>query len=175
MDFIMASGMNRRDFFRSFGKGFIKEKANKNTYIRPPYCEDAELFLMKCPNCVGHCTFACKQDIIRLAPDETAYLDFSNNGCTFCGDCAKACDKGVLIEGNPKLINAMAQIDTSTCIAWQTDVCTECSKACEVTAILTYSSVRPEVDMEACTGCGICVSVCPEKSIKMIYSHKFGE
>lgn len=172
----MSKSMNRRDFFRSFRKGVIKEeKKSKTQYIRPPYCEDEKLFNMKCPDCVGHCTFACKQDIIRLAEDETAFLDFSNNGCTFCGDCAKACDRGVLIKGNPNIINGMAQIDTKTCTAWQTTFCSECFRVCEAKAILTYGSVRPEIDMEACTGCGICLSVCPENSIKIIYSKKFGE
>ncbi|GHV49615.1 4Fe-4S ferredoxin [Synergistales bacterium] len=41
--------------------------------------------------------------------------------------------------------------------------CNPCNTSCPVSAIKTFSDINdvPEIDYDKCTGCGICVAVCP--------------
>ncbi len=158
--------MNRRDFFKSFRMGFVNQIINER-YVRPPYNFNEALYSERCPQCPAYCSLACEQDIIMIAKDETPYIDFTNKGCILCDKCAEVCDSGVLFLEGPKKLNAIAKLSMESCVAWQNNRCNECSKPCEPTAILFYDKLRPEVDVEACVGCGLCVHVCPEKAITM--------
>ncbi len=170
--------MNRRDFFKSFSlrikpeeEGHDEEQPEESlAIIRPPYNVDPELFLEKCPSCPAYCKTACEEDIIRLDKDSTPYLDFSVTGCTFCGDCAKYCDMDVLKIGGPAAIHWIVELDKDKCTSWSEPTCRVCADICEVKAILFYGGLRPQIDDEACTGCGQCTSFCPDSALTMISS-----
>ncbi|HEO64462.1 MAG TPA: ferredoxin-type protein NapF [Spirochaetes bacterium] len=170
--------MNRRDFFKSFSLRMKSEEEEKGeeppekspAIIRPPYNGDPELFQQKCPTCPAYCMTACEEGIIRLDKDSIPYLDFSVTGCTFCGDCAKYCNIDVLKIDGPATIHWLAELDKVKCSSWTEPTCRMCADVCETKAILFYGGLRPEVDGEACTGCGQCTSYCPDSALTMIYS-----
>lgn len=53
------------------------------------------------------------------------------------------------------------QVRQSTCLAWQGSFCTVCSERCPVGGALLLEQGRPRIEPSACTGCGVCIQVCP--------------
>jgi ferredoxin len=53
------------------------------------------------------------------------------------------------------------QVRQSTCLAWQGSFCTVCSERCPVEGALRLEQGRPIIEPSACTGCGVCIQVCP--------------
>lgn len=95
---------------------------------------------------------------------------FSHGACDFCGACARACPEPVFrpLDQAPWLITAVVGDD---CLSARGIACRVCAEWCEARAIrfelLSGGRACPHVDKTACTGCGACVSVCPERSIRM--------
>jgi Pyruvate/2-oxoacid:ferredoxin oxidoreductase delta subunit len=58
-------------------------------------------------------------------------------------------------------------LDRRSCIAWADVICMSCQFACIDRAITFDRHNRPVIDNEACTGCGLCVDVCPSNSIRI--------
>ncbi|AZV46252.1 4Fe-4S ferredoxin [Nautilia sp. PV-1] len=153
--------MDRRSFF-----GRVKSSPFKS-FVYPPYYDKKEDFL-KCLECESKdCLLACKEKIINT---ENGYpiLDFSSSGCTFCDECAYACPKGILSIVNKKeTINAQMIINPKKCIAWNQTICFSCQDICEEYAIIYKGMFNPVIDLDKCTGCGFCVSVCPTDAIEI--------
>ena len=59
------------------------------------------------------------------------------------------------------LIAGVAQIHARSCLAHMCSFCTVCSEQCPVQGAITVQRGKPIVHANACTGCGICVTVCP--------------
>ena len=57
----------------------------------------------------------------------------------------------------------IAHIDCEDCIA-----CDQCAKVCPENAIVFKNSLHTTVLPHKCTGCGICVDICPAYCISMI-------
>ena len=161
--------MKRRELFSSLTSPFSKTKEVKQeSIIRPPYFLDEKDFLSKCILCESKdCKIACDEDtsIIIIQEDGTPALDLSNNGCTYCDDCAVACKEDVLIAKNRKNINATFSIDLIKCMSWHQTMCFSCKDPCMVDAIKFLGMFRPEINMDICTSCGFCVKVCPVEAI----------
>lgn len=86
--------MERRELFSSLTSSFTKnEDSKENIVVRPPYYEDEADFHKNCINCDGKCSNFCEEHIIKIGEDKTPYLDFNNSGCTYCDECANACDE----------------------------------------------------------------------------------
>jgi len=119
-----------------------------------------------CPDCAQPCVTACEPDIIRMHPADhelagTAYLDFGNSGCTFCRACVTACPMEIdAIEADTPRIGT-ASLNRDTCIAWDDVICMSCYDRCDYQAISTEYQRRARIDTDRCTGCGMCVAVCP--------------
>ncbi len=160
---------NRREFFKSFTKPLVKNREEEILLVRPPYGKDESLFQNKCPTCESKdCVTSCDEKIIFISEDGTPTLNFKQNGCTFCDECAKACKEGVLslenIETSEKL-NAMFRISIEGCVAHHGVICHSCKEPCIDDAILFNGMFNPVIDEDRCSGCGFCISRCPTQAI----------
>jgi len=135
------------------------------SFIYPPYYEKKEDFL-KCVECeTKECIKVCKENIIEIE-NEIPVIKFGINGCTFCDECATACPNDVLdIKHKKNRLNAEFIINPKTCLAWNQTMCFSCQDICEENAIIYKGMFNPVIDLEKCTACGFCISVCPTYAI----------
>jgi len=127
-----------------------------------------------CVDCAAPCIPACEPGIVRLHPEGHAlaglpYLTFHDAGCTFCADCIDACPLDRAAAPPPTRLG-LAVLEQSTCMAWNGVICMSCQQACTDEAILLDHRFRPGIDLERCTGCGACVSVCPSDAIDVAFT-----
>jgi len=164
---------SRRDFFRKLTKPIsdIKEERVTPLYIRPPYAKDLSLFDKECINCIEKsCAKVCDEKIIVIESSGTPILNFTKSGCTFCQDCATACELGVLSleEGKEEILNTTFLINKDKCMAHNGSVCFSCKEPCIDDAILFKGMFDPIIDIQKCTNCGFCLSRCPTNAIEYI-------
>ena len=170
---LSPSLLNRGDFVKE-----IKRRFGKNRDILYlPYLINVTSFQNQCIKCKSPCVEACKQEIIFRGKDGYPILDFSLNGCTFCKECAIACEEmyrdvsddigtAVLDSSLEDRICATAKIDQMDCLAWKKSLCSFCKDACKYNAISFVGGMfYPEVDAKSCTSCGFCFGVCPSRCI----------
>jgi ferredoxin-type protein NapF len=138
--------------------------------IRPPWALGETAFLDTCERCES-CADACPEGIIGQGSGGFPVVDFAQGECTFCEACAKACPSGALAlyaTGSPDAKRLpwshRAEIG-ERCIARAGVECRVCGEFCETRAIRFRLAVGgaalPEIDNDACTGCGACVAPCP--------------
>jgi len=160
---------SRRDFFKSFAKPLSQTKEESLLLVRPPYGSLESLFQSECPACESKaCVASCDEKIIFIADDGTPALTFEKNGCTFCEECAKACEPGVLSlenEETSEYLNAIFKISLDACVAHHGVICHSCKEPCIDNAILFNGMFNPVIDDEKCTACGFCISRCPTQAI----------
>ncbi len=134
---------------------------------RPPGAVAESDFLAHCSRC-GDCIQACPHQAIVAAPARfreaagSPIIVASDNPCLYCEDkpCILACKSGVLSLENPtKMGTAMVQV--MDCLAWQRSFCTVCEERCPVPGAITLEEGKPTVQSSSCTGCGVCLHVCP--------------
>ena len=138
--------------------------------LRPPGAIAEPAFLAGCTRCFD-CATACPHQAIIPAPARlrgaagTPMIDALNNPCFSCPDtpCITACKPRVLVRGPDAPVPAIgtARIENFDCLAHQGSVCMTCSERCPVAGAVTLTQGRPTINASACTGCGICASVCP--------------
>ncbi len=135
----------------------------------PPWHAGRRIAADSCYDCDAPCVSACEPSIIRRYPlDHVSaglpYLAFDNGGCNFCGACADACPMD-LNKTEEQPILGKAILNKQSCLAWNGIVCINCRSHCEANALSLDRRGRVQVDDEACTGCGRCVSVCPNDAL----------
>jgi len=138
--------------------------------VRPPWALAEALFLKACTRC-GACAPVCPTSIISLAAGYPV-VSFARGECTFCGECAKACRDGALQDSAlqiwPWAIKASVGRD---CLARRGTECRVCGDYCSVAAIRFSPRIggppEPEIDSNACTGCGACAAPCPAAAISV--------
>jgi ferredoxin-type protein NapF len=159
---------SRREFFNAFRKPLIQEV--KAPVLRPPYGLNESLFQSECPVCESKaCVTSCDEKIIVLLEDGTPSLNFTKSGCTFCDDCANACDINVLNLENThssEHLNAQFKISTDACVAHHGVICFSCKEPCIDDAILFNGMFNPVIDRDSCTACGFCMARCPTSAIQ---------
>ncbi len=140
--------------------------------LRPPWALSEAQFIETCERC-DECISACPEKILRRGSGGYPEVTFAAGGCTFCGDCAKACEYGVLrFEDDPQQMPwRLAVAIGASCLSLNGTVCRSCGEVCEDRAIRFKLEVggiaRPLLDAAECNGCGQCVSVCPVGSIRI--------
>lgn len=135
---------------------------------RPPWSADEADFHALCSRCDA-CLDACPENILQRDAAGFPRVDFSVGGCTFCGDCAEACEPKALARTHadaPWMLRASINDD---CLARRQVVCRTCGERCEAGAIRFQPKAggvaTPQLDIATCTGCGFCVSDCPTRAI----------
>lgn len=165
--------VERRDFLTLFKKPFDKvNKGSAATVVRPPYGSSESAFQNECIACETQaCATSCDEQIIVIDAKGAPILNFTKSGCTFCEECAEACEKdglGVLSlshDHTSQQINADFTISTQGCVAHHGVVCFSCKEPCIDDAILFNGMFNPVIDRDKCTGCGFCMQKCPTKAI----------
>lgn len=134
---------------------------------RPPHAVPESEFIAGCTRCDA-CVEACDPHaIFKVSESEgllagTPIIDASGQPCIMCEGmpCVAACEAGVLRMDAPVAM-ALAVINPDTCLAYHGTVCTACVDHCPVENCMTMEGGRPQIDAETCTGCGVCLYVCP--------------
>jgi len=156
--------MQRRELF-SFLSSSLKGEKRETLPIRPPYYDDLNAFNTECQNCDGKCATLCQEQVIIIQEDKTPRLDFSSSGCSYCDECAVACEADVLKVESRRVIDAGIRIDESKCLSWQGVMCFSCKDPCLDDAIEFKAMFMPTINQEKCTSCGFCISRCPSDAI----------
>lgn len=156
--------IQRRNFLRG-------RFAARHAVLLPPWTRQDQNFHRLCTRC-GDCIRACPESIIQVGEAGFPELNFKRGGCTFCGDCARACTHGVFqqeLDGEPW--RQVISIDSS-CLPRNGVACRSCQDGCDSEAIRFEYAVGwaplPSVDNGACTGCGMCVELCPADALNVI-------
>ena len=148
-------------------RGLFRPLAKKSSNIYPPYAKDVADFTT-CTKCEEKsCVSECEEGIIVVDESGVVRLDFSKSGCTFCQKCALVCTNEVLSVLNEPKIFGSIEIGCAKCLAWNSTMCFTCKDACQTKAIEFFGLYRPVVDMQKCTMCGFCVSVCPTDAFNL--------
>ncbi len=184
----MARGLGLSAMGALVWSAYIDEIKASPLVLRPPGALDEDEFIKSCIKC-GLCVEACPYDTLFLAapgdnkPIGTPFFTPRDVPCYMCEDipCVPVCPTGSLVEDYvktdgefdiKKIDIGKAVVDTSSCIAYWGIQCDACYRACPLLdeAIkLEYSSnertgkhafLKPIVDMEVCTGCGLCERAC---------------
>ncbi|CAK4075819.1 ferredoxin [Vibrio variabilis] len=146
---------------------FFSRTKVDDSMIRLPWVKESVRFTDLCTRC-GKCEQACETSIIRKGDGGFPTVDFSIDECTFCYQCAEVCPEPIFLSKEDRPWNANATINES-CLAHQNVECRSCGDMCETMAIkfkLEIGKVaQPNIELDDCTGCGACVSVCPTSSI----------
>lgn len=169
--------------------GALAEETIDSQYaLRPPGAKEKD-FIKTCIKC-GLCAEACPYDTLKLATTGqniaigTPFFEPRETPCYMCTNypCTKACpsdalDLKLLIKNNekPDINNAkmgLAVIHKESCIAFWGIQCDACFRACPLmneAITLEYeknkqtkkhANLKPVVNSEVCTGCGICEHAC---------------
>lgn len=142
--------------------------------MRPPGADFGQ-FQNLCTQC-GDCTKSCPETVIWIDANGYPTLDFSDGHCTFCGACAEACPTEALIAANAVTSPWRAKVEP-TCWSLNGVTCRMCQDACDGSAIrfqlMTGGRAQPMIELEACTGCGACSTVCPAEAISFFEDQQF--
>ena len=139
-----------------------------NQYVqRPPHAVPESEFVTGCTKCDA-CIEACPPHAIFRTPDSEGMMaglpiiDALSQPCLMCNDlpCVPACEAGVLTFEAP-LAMGLATIDSTLCLAFNGTPCDECVERCPVENAITLEAGKPIIHEESCTGCGVCVFMCP--------------
>lgn len=137
--------------------------------IRPPWAVAETAFTDLCTAC-GDCIAACPQAIIVRGRAGYPAVDFTRGACDFCGACRRACPESAFGSGDSQPWQLLARV-SETCLSSLGITCRVCAEWCDARAIRFRPEVggrsRPVIEAAACTGCGACVSVCPEHAIHL--------
>ncbi|WP_394133102.1 ferredoxin-type protein NapF [Shewanella maritima] len=157
----MSQSINhsRRNLFRR----------KKDNALRPPWIKQSIEFTDVCTRC-DKCIADCETQILFRGDGGFPEVDFKKDECSFCQKCVDACDEPIFDTQQAQPWSLKAQLNDK-CLTLSGVWCQSCKDACEPRAIHFKMAVgqipKPEFDLDACTGCGACISPCPSDAIDM--------
>ena len=157
--------------------GHCEATSDKADYVGVKTCKAASLIYGGPGKCIfgclgfGDCAEACPADAICLL-DGIAHVDTSK--CLGCELCTKVCPKHIISMVPQEAVTVVMCSNqekgaearkncSNACIA-----CKKCEKSCPEGAITVENNLA-KIDYTKCTGCGICVDVCPTKCLKTVF------
>jgi len=146
--------------------------------LRPPGAVAEADFLARCDRTCDACIKACPVDAIAPAPRQlrdaagTPVLRPADKPCNGCPDrevpaCIEACPTGALHPDGDRRIGTV-RILKSECLAHRNVMCSTCVERCPVQDAIGLRIAWPVVNIDVCTGCGTCASVCPAPGRAMV-------
>lgn len=146
-------------------------------YSRPPGA-DPESFESLCDRC-GDCVRACPYGVIfTQGPESGPLLEPNLMACRLCSDypCIRSCPTGALQslpqDTLPRF--GVARLRTEACLnsippaqGKRRKICRECAASCPVANVIDYDRQALPRIAEHCTGCGLCVAVCPTSALQV--------
>lgn len=162
--------------------------------IRPPGSRPEREFLARCIRC-GECMKVCLTNGLQptlleaglegmWTPRLVPRIGYCEYNCTLCGQvCPTQAIRRLDREEKQKVRIGLAVIDTTRCLPYAFQrTCIVCEEHCplpkkaiwfEEVEVLTREGVRrivkqPRVDLELCTGCGICETKCVVQDLPAI-------
>lgn len=144
-----------------------RERVEGRTGRLGPWPPGLQAAASSCHQCSGPCEAACPMEIVRFHPlghrlAREPYLDFTLAGCTFCGECLKACpQRQAVAPGSDARVWGEVRLALDRCLAWNGILCMSCLGRCDRRALTLDDRRRLVVDQERCTGCGACIAPCP--------------
>lgn|SRR5690606_5794789 len=154
----MGKPLSRRDFLRGRPSGVTR-------VLPPGFLGDRHESCVGCKQCIDHCPTS-----IIVIDDGMPRLDFSQGECTFCGECAAHCPHSDVLFGAPRQFRHVVQI-AAHCLPQNAVDCQACRDYCPTTAIRFRPRLGgpflPEINEDACTGCGACIGVCPVGAVSV--------
>lgn len=137
--------------------------------LRPPGAVPEEVFPAKCIRC-GRCVEVCPYrsiimlDIRHGIHAGTPLIEAENIPCYLCMKCVDVCPTGSLQrvrQENTRM--GLAVINTFTCLAYEGIIlCRTCYDKCPfMEKAIRLDQLKPVIDENHCTGCGLCTNACP--------------
>ena len=168
---------------RSFLRGRIAEAAAPQVPAvqRPPWAVAEARFTALCVRCHA-CVGDCPRHVLHVGDGGFPAVDFSAQGCDFCGACEAACEPQALDRAAAEAAHGInsphaawpgwqVQIGAQ-CLALQRVECRICGDACAPRAIRFRPApggiAQMQLDLAACTACGDCVAVCPVGAARVV-------
>jgi ferredoxin-type protein NapG len=175
----MASELSRRNLFRLrpvdylqlFREATSPASREIQSHHRPPGAvSDEASFLTICERCHA-CSSACPHGVIEhLGPiagnaEGTPILHPETNPCRWCPDmdCIRACPSGALSFRRDGTVPPIAKVrlNPASCLNEQGILCDTCVMHCPPSVrALSLVSRKPQLNPDACTGCGLCAFHC---------------
>lgn len=145
--------------------------ANTEVPARPPWSvsPDAD-FTARCTRC-GDCVGVCPTKVLAAGDGGFPVIRFDKAGCSLCGKCATVCQTGAISKAQQPAPFPWRVKVSSACLNQQGVECRVCGDACDARALRFKPALggisKMHIDLDACTGCGECVALCPVGAVSV--------